>query len=80
MDKSYGYLPQTIALLERIEKEQYENIRAAAKLMREAIAQDKLIHVFGGGGHTTLPVGEMFFRAGGALQHQPYHGDRAVGV
>ena len=33
--------------------------------MADAIENDRLINVYGGGGHTTLPVGEMFFRAGG---------------
>lgn len=65
MDNSNGYLPKVTQLLNRIENEQYDNIRAAAKLMANAIAADRLIHVYGGGGHTTLPVGEMFFRAGG---------------
>ena len=37
----------------------------AGALMADAIADDRLISVYGGGGHTTLPVGEMFFRAGG---------------
>ena len=71
MDKSHGYLPKTIALLERIEREQYESKRAAARLMKDASAQDRLIHVFGGGGHSTLPVGEMFFRAGGLCNINP---------
>ena len=35
------------------------------RLMADAIENDRLINVYGGGGHTTLPVGEMFFRAGG---------------
>lgn len=65
MDNSNGYLPKVTQLLNRIENEQYDNIRTAAKLMADAIAADRLIHVYGGGGHTTLPVGEMFFRAGG---------------
>ena len=65
MDNSNGYLPKVTQLLNRIENEQYDNIRDAAKLMADAIAADRLIHVYGGGGHTTLPVGEMFFRAGG---------------
>ena len=64
MDKSNGYLPKVIELLEKIETEQYDNIKAAAKLMADAIENDRLINVYGGGGHTTLPVGEMFFRAG----------------
>ena len=47
------------------------NLDAAAALMADAIENDRLIHVFGGGGHTTLPVGEMFFRAGGLANIDP---------
>ena len=71
MDKSNGYLQKVIELLNKIENEQYDNIRAAATLMAEAIQNDRLIHVYGGGGHTTLPVGEMFFRAGGLCNINP---------
>ena len=71
MDQTYGYLPTALELLQKIENEQYENICAAAKLMKDAIKNDKLIHVFGGGGHTTLPAGEMFFRAGGLCNINP---------
>jgi uncharacterized phosphosugar-binding protein len=35
------------------------------KVMADAIENDRLINVYGGGGHTTLCMGEMFFRAGG---------------
>ena len=66
MDQSSGYLPKVMELLNKIETEQYDNIRAAAKLMADTIENDRLINVYGGGGHTTLPVGEMFFRAGGS--------------
>lgn len=70
-DHSSGYLPKVFELLERVEDEQYENMRAAARLMANAIQEDRLIHVYGGGGHTTLPVGEMFFRAGGLCNIDP---------
>lgn len=70
-DHSSGYLPKVFELLERVEGEQYENMRAAARLMADAIQEDRLIHVYGGGGHTTLPVGEMFFRAGGLCNIDP---------
>lgn len=66
-----GYLGQVIDLLKRIELEQSENIDKAAKLMVEAIAKDQLIHVYGGGGHTTLVMGEIFFRAGGLANINP---------
>lgn len=71
MDNSCGYLPKVIELLNKIETEQYDNIRAAAVLMAEAVKNDRLINVYGGGGHTTLPVGEMFFRAGGLCNINP---------
>ena len=51
--------------LERVEKEQIENILKAAEMMADAIEKDQLIHVYGGGGHTCLCICEMFFRAGG---------------
>jgi uncharacterized phosphosugar-binding protein len=58
-------LEKVTADLEKVEKEQIENIQKAADMMADAIEQDKLIHVYGGGGHTCLCVCEMFFRAGG---------------
>ena len=39
--------------------------------MADAIANDRLISVYGGGGHTTLCMGEMFFRAGGLCNINP---------
>lgn len=71
MDNSNGYLPKVIELLNKIEAEQYENMKAAGRLMAEAVKNDRLINVYGGGGHTTLPVGEMFFRAGGLCNINP---------
>ena len=71
MKPDYGYLDSTIALLRKIETEQQENIEKAAGLMADAINRDQLIHVYGGGGHTTLVMGEMFFRAGGLANINP---------
>ena len=69
--KDFGYLESTLAVLRRVEEEQQENIEKAAALMTDAIADDRLIHVYGGGGHTTLVMGEMFFRAGGLANINP---------
>lgn len=71
MDMSNGYLAKAIDLLNKIETEQYTNLKAAGEMMADAVADDRLIHVYGGGGHTTLPVGEMFFRAGGLCNINP---------
>lgn len=70
-DKSFGYLALIHETLEKIESEQYDNICKAAELMANAIKDDKLINIYGGGGHTTLPVGEIFFRAGGFCNINP---------
>jgi len=65
MINDFGYFKAVLENLEQVNATQGENMQKAAMLMADAIEQDRLIHVYGGGGHTTLPVGEMFFRAGG---------------
>ncbi|MBO5906927.1 MAG: sugar isomerase domain-containing protein [Clostridia bacterium] len=65
------YYNKIIENLELVNKTQGENIKAAAALMADAIAEDRLINVYGGGGHTTLCMGEMFFRAGGLANINP---------
>lgn len=67
----FGYLQTAFRLLDRVVTEQAGAIREAAALMADAVEQDKLIHVYGGGGHTTLVMGEMFFRAGGFANINP---------
>lgn len=71
MLNDFGYLDSIYANLNRVKETQAENIRAAATLMTDVIAADRLIHVYGGGGHTTLVMGEMFFRAGGLANINP---------
>ena len=65
------YYKKIVANLEEINEKQSENIKKAASLMADAIEQDRLINVYGGGGHTTLCMGEMFFRAGGLANINP---------
>lgn len=67
----FGYYKTIIANLDKVNETQSENIKKAAELMVGAIENDRLISVYGGGGHTTLPVGEMFFRAGGLSNINP---------
>lgn len=67
----FGYLETAFRLLDRVVGEQSGAIRKAAGLMADAVEQDRLIHVYGGGGHTTLVMGEMFFRAGGFANINP---------
>ena len=65
MSEGQKYLRIVCSLLQKVESEQAENMKRAADVMATAISQDKLIHVYAGGGHTWLPVAEMFYRAGG---------------
>src|SRR5947208_1191769 len=48
-----------------IEQNETANLRKAGEMIADAYQQDRLIHVYGGGGHTVMMVCEMFFRAGG---------------
>ncbi|MEN6313758.1 MAG: sugar isomerase domain-containing protein [Clostridiaceae bacterium] len=67
----FGYFEKLTDNFRKINDTQEENIKAAARLMTGAIANDRLINVYGGGGHTTLCMGEMFFRAGGLSNINP---------
>lgn len=52
-------------LIDRFETEQQENLHAVANWMADACVADRLIYLFGGGGHTCLVMQELFWRAGG---------------
>lgn len=52
-------------LIDRFEAEQQETLARAAGWMADACAEDRLIYLFGGGGHTCLVMQELFWRAGG---------------
>jgi len=65
MDLVRKYYDIIVETLKKIETNEKENIRKGAELMAEAIMEDKLIHVFGSGGHSNMATEEMFHRAGG---------------
>ena len=67
----FGYFERIQENFKIVNETQGENIKKAAELMFGAIKDDKLISVYGGGGHTTLCMGEMFFRAGGLCNINP---------
>ena len=57
------YQQQITAVLSRISSTQTENIRRAATMMTESIANGGLVHLFGSG-HSVLPVQDIFPRYG----------------
>ncbi|MBB5080090.1 sugar isomerase domain-containing protein [Nonomuraea endophytica] len=62
-----AYFETITDLLARIEAEEADSIRAAAVLVADHAARDRLIHVYGPGGHSNLAAQEVFFRAGGLV-------------
>ena len=61
------YLTHITALLERIHAEEEASVSKAASLLAEQIAADRLIYIYGPGGHSNLASQEVFFRAGGLM-------------
>ena len=66
-DLGATYLARITALLERIHAEEQAPISKAASLLAGQIAADRLIHIYGPGGHSNLASQEVFFRAGGLM-------------
>lgn len=64
---SRSYLAGIHELLQRIEAEESASIAAAAGLLADQIAADRLVHIYGPGGHSNLAAQEVFFRAGGLM-------------
>jgi uncharacterized phosphosugar-binding protein len=66
-DPTLTYLREITALLERIHEEEFDAIGRAADVVAEQIRADRLVHIFGPGGHSNLAAQEVFFRAGGLM-------------
>jgi uncharacterized phosphosugar-binding protein len=58
------YFKALVGLLEQIHQDEQANIARGAQLMTQALAEDRLIHVIGTGGHSVIGAEEMFYRAG----------------
>jgi uncharacterized phosphosugar-binding protein len=64
-DITLTYLRTVTGLLERIYEEEYDSIGKAAEAVAAQVRQDRLVYIFGRGGHSNLAAQEVFFRAGG---------------
>jgi uncharacterized phosphosugar-binding protein len=62
-----SYLDSAVAIMRRIHDEEATALDRAAERLANQIAADRLIHVFGPGGHSNLAAQEIFFRAGGLM-------------
>ena len=61
------YLHRVTALMRSILDEERASLDAAAARLADQVEADRLIHVFGPGGHSNLAAQEIFFRAGGLM-------------
>lgn len=69
---SSTYLNAVIDLLEKVRDEEQEKIEAAAKLIARAIADGKSLFAFGCS-HSSLPVQDIVYRAGGFMLVNPIY-------
>lgn len=61
------YLESVTALMREIAATEQGPLERAAERLAAQIAADRLVHVFGPGGHSNLAAQEIFFRAGGLM-------------
>jgi uncharacterized phosphosugar-binding protein len=64
------YFDLAVDLIRRVQQEESENIRKAARLITDSIRAGGMVHVFGAG-HSHLLSEEMYFRAGGLVPLNP---------
>jgi uncharacterized phosphosugar-binding protein len=62
-----SYLHAVSGVMQRILDEESESVAHAAIMLADQIQQDRLVHVYGPGGHSNLASQEVFFRAGGLM-------------
>jgi len=71
------YLEKIQSLLKKLEKEQKENIKEAAKIMAGSIYKESFVFLFGSG-HSILPCMDIFPRYGAFVGLQPITDSRLM--
>jgi uncharacterized phosphosugar-binding protein len=61
------YLAQLTTLLQSIQADEAQPVAQAAHALADQIGDDRLVHIYGPGGHSNLASQEVFFRAGGLM-------------
>lgn len=70
MSAGVRYLRNVSALVERLERDQWPAIGAAARIIAGALADGRSFHAFGSG-HSHMIAEELFYRAGGLVRVRP---------
>lgn len=61
------YYDAVVEYMNSIRTTECDHIEEAANVLKEQIKKDKLIYIWGPGGHSNLAAMEVFFRAGGLM-------------
>lgn len=61
------YLEQVLRIINNIHLDQKQAILPAARMVADQVKQDRLVYIWGPGGHSNLAAMEVFFRAGGLM-------------
>lgn len=61
------YQEKVFSIIEKIHCEEKESILRAARAVADQVKKNRLVYVFGPGGHSNLAAMEVFFRAGGLM-------------
>lgn len=57
-----AYMDTIVELLNEIRNEPQDKLQQVAELLADHIAQDKLVYLYGPGGHSNMNATEVFFR------------------
>jgi len=71
MKSAEEYLESITGILRAITEQEQQPIEEAARLVASRVEEDKLVHVFGSGGHSIMGAMEVFWRAGGFANVNP---------
>lgn len=62
-----AYYKEVIGIITDIHESEKERILVAARIIADQVKKDKLVYIWGPGGHSNLGAMEIFFRAGGLM-------------
>jgi uncharacterized phosphosugar-binding protein len=68
-----SYRDELVAIMDSFIHMQTENLAAAASIIVDSLEKGGTLHVFGGGGHSSIPVEEVLCRKGGFVQINPIY-------
>ena len=67
MEPLETYYNGVLGALKRVREEETDKIKDAGRLIGASLADGRLLHVFGTGGHSYIAGEEIFYRAGGLV-------------